>query len=555
MCAGRACETRRVQEASRLVFQRSWRDYVDRQRLGIEAAAAQVASAVRQLGAAPETIAFGVVPHQAGALAELPEERRAGFILHLDRIIAEAFAAGEPPEPELHRRELEEQREDPLIDATCATCQGKCCVLGGARHAFLTAETIQLYRWRNPDATPGEVRAHYLSQVPERTVEHSCVYHGARGCTLSRRVRADVCNRYHCNPQSDLLRRFRAMAAKSAVIVANEDESGPAVGVFDASGWRRHAADADADADPVSPETIGRTVAAAIAQAPPDLPGDKRATAPADPVCAWCGTTTDRHKAVTRQSCGSPECERRRTAEITAEFERGKTLRHAALVRRMRDAHMAGIGRAAEVLGLSPESIGVGVVPAVEAPLDAVSAARRAAFAAHLDEIVAEAFATEPPADGLAAGEHDGRAAPEPPLVAGACALCAGGCCRGGGERAYLSAEEVVRLRRSDPAMTPERMRAFFLDRLPADSVRGSCIYHGARGCGLPREARSDICNGFRCRGLSTLLAESGDSGPRAALIVAVDDEDAPRRAIVFDEAAGVFRLPAPGCDAERETA
>lgn len=570
VCAAPACVTRRVQEASRLVFQRSWQDHVDRQRLGIEAAAAQVASAAHQLGEAPEAIAFGVVPHQDGTVTELPEERRADFIRHLDRIIADAFAAGEPPQPDLNRREIDEQSENPLIGATCATCQGRCCLLGGGTHAFLTAETIQLYRWRNPAATPGEVSAHYLSHLPKRTVEHSCVYHGARGCTLSRQARADVCNRYHCNPQSDLLRRFRAMGAKSAVIVAHDDDAGPAVGVFDASGWRRHAAadrdnnggvnggtDADPGAGPdtcgVSLEMIGRTVAAAIAQLPPDLPGE-RPSAPAEPVCAWCGAPTDRHKAVTRRSCGTPACERRRLAGITAEFERGKALRHAALVRRMRDAHMAGIGRAADALGVAPESIAVGVVPAVEAPLETLPAARRAAFEAHLDKIVAEGFAAAPQAVGVLPCD-DGRAAPEPALVTSACTVCAGGCCRGGGELAYLTADDVMRLRRSDPAKTPEKARAFYLDLLPDVSVRGSCVYHGGGGCSLPRQARSDTCNGFRCRGLGALLAEGGETGPRAAVIVAADDKEAPRRAVVFDEAAGVSPLRMPGRGADREIA
>ncbi len=551
ICAAPGCETRLVQEAARQVFQRSWQDYVERQRLGIEAAATQVASAVRQLGESPEGIAFGVVPFQDRPVTELPKDRRAAFAGHLDAIVAEAFAAGEPPQPDLNRRTVAEEDESPLAGATCATCQGKCCFLGGANMAFLNAETIQLYRWRHPGATPGEIRAHYLSKLPDRSAEHSCVYHGARGCTLPRQVRADICNRYHCNPQTDLLRRFRAMGATSAVIVGNDDDAGPAVGVFDSAGWRRHAA---ADVDDVPPDLVGRTVAAAIAQSPPDMPGDTPPARPAVPACAWCGAPIDRHKAVMRHSCGKPGCERRRLSEIAEGFERGKQQRHAALVRRMRERHEAELGRVAGALGVAPQAVAVGVVPAAaEVPLEALPATRRAAFEAHLDEIIAEGFAAEVAADADDPGDRAGTAGPEPSLVVGGCTACAGACCRGGGERAYLSVRDVLRLRR-DAALSRGQVRAFYLGRLPAASVQGACVYQGALGCVLPRSARADICNSFRCRGLSALLDDAGEAGARAALIVAVDDQDRPRRVRAFGEDGAEFAVSGAPPQPDRET-
>ncbi|HET7408978.1 MAG TPA: hypothetical protein VFJ13_02145 [Paracoccaceae bacterium] len=270
ICGAPCCEARRAQEAARTIFQRSWQDHVGMQRLGIERAAAGVTAAVGRLGRPPEEIAFGVVPRQQGRVVPLPTARRSAFAAHLEAIVGQAFATAKPA-VDLARREPCEREEAPLLDAACATCQGKCCLLGGGTHAFLTADTIQFHRVRNPDAAPAEIVAHYLSQLPEASVEHSCVYHGPRGCVLPRRERATVCNRYHCNPQSEMIRRFREMSAEAAVIVADDGEAEPAVAVFDQAGWRRVESGRDA-----APGMVTRTVAAAMGQMPAELAAEER---------------------------------------------------------------------------------------------------------------------------------------------------------------------------------------------------------------------------------------------------------------------------------------
>ena len=270
-CGSAGCEARLAEKASRAEFQRGFQDYVAVQRRGIERAAAGIAAAVGRLGRAPDEVAFGVVPRQVARLVPLRAARRAAFAAHLERITADAFAAGEPA-VDLGRREASEREEEPLLDAACASCQGRCCVLGGGTHAFLTVETVQLYRARNPEATGPQIAALYLSRLPDPSVEHSCVYHGAHGCVLPRQERADLCNRYHCNPQSDLLRRFRGMRASAAVIVADDGEAEPRVAVFDRAGWRPL---------PPRPEqkaaagVLGRVVAVAMDQMPDVLAGER----------------------------------------------------------------------------------------------------------------------------------------------------------------------------------------------------------------------------------------------------------------------------------------
>ncbi|MEM9063062.1 MAG: hypothetical protein AAGD13_21580 [Pseudomonadota bacterium] len=236
ICASVKCEMLRVQQAARSVFQRNWQTYVGRQRDAVKDSGNEIAAAAARLGGDPDEIAVGVVPRQERPVLPLPDDRMENFAAHLDEIIGKAFADG-PPDADLDMREKEEAPELPLIDASCASCQGKCCILGGPGNAFLNTKNIDRYRLRHPGSGPDEIKAYYIGKLPEVSVEFSCVYHGPVGCTLDRADRGDVCNRYHCNPQTQFLQRYREMGASKAVIVATEDHTSTVVATFtDADG-------------------------------------------------------------------------------------------------------------------------------------------------------------------------------------------------------------------------------------------------------------------------------------------------------------------------------
>lgn len=332
ICAAPACQTRRVQEASRAVFHRNWDDYVERQRAAAMQAAPAIAAALRQLGGQTGPVAIGVVPRLDRPLTPVPADRRAAFTAWLDEIIAAAFAEPVPaPEIEPGRRAREEAPEPPLIGATCATCGGLCCTLGGLQHAFLTAADIQRFRLRHPELDAAAVRAHYLDRMPERAVEHSCLFQSETGCTLDRADRAGICNRYHCNPQTQLLMRMREMQAEQAVIIAHEggDEGGDegddgdggeaVISTFDARAGLTWLA-AEEDEAPGADE-IDAARQAALAQVPAPLPVPPAAAPPPDAAararaCAFCGAEIDAYRAATTRSCGAPACEQARGREL-----------------------------------------------------------------------------------------------------------------------------------------------------------------------------------------------------------------------------------------------
>ena len=44
----------------------------------------------------------------------------------------------------------------------------------------------------------------YLARVPAAAYQDSCIFHGKRGCTLDRSMRADICNTYFLRRPSSI---------------------------------------------------------------------------------------------------------------------------------------------------------------------------------------------------------------------------------------------------------------------------------------------------------------------------------------------------------------
>lgn len=79
------------------------------------------------------------------------------------------------------------------------------------------------------------------------------------------------------------------------------------------------------------------------------------------------------------------------------------------------------------------------------------------------------------------------------------CTTCKGGCCVKGAEKAYLSVDTILRIIKQQPTIRPQALLDVYLSSLETKVIKGSCINHTKKGCGLKREYRSEICNRFYC--------------------------------------------------------
>lgn len=211
--------------------------------------------------------------------------------------------------------------------------------------------------------------------------------------------------------------------------------------------------------------------------------------------------------------CHRPEC----TVAAALEEVRSRRLRRVRLGRQLLRAE-----------GMDPDTTSWSPTPFQPAPQVPVPAAERARFRARLEAVIAAARGPgEAPDD--AAGPAP---APEEPrfraggaVFAAACAACGGLCCRQGLPRsAFLEPADLRRVAASRPEMSDADLVGLYLSHLGPTHAERSCLFHGERGCRLPREIRSTTCNAWICQDIEDLFLDTGggDGVPSDHVFVAL---------------------------------
>jgi hypothetical protein len=159
------------------------------------------------------------------------------------------------------------------------------------------------------------------------------------------------------------------------------------------------------------------------------------------------------------------------------------------------------------------------VVHPNRASLRPVDAARRRALAENLEKELAD----------LARGLCSPRVTatevpPAAPLGRAVCTACRGGCCRAGGDHAFLDADSLMRVL-DDGTVARAGIVDLYLGHVPAAAMEGSCIFHGAAGCTLPRTLRGNLCNSFHCDPLAELLRTAAPEATERVMVALALDE------------------------------
>jgi hypothetical protein len=104
--------------------------------------------------------------------------------------------------------------------SACSLCKGWCC-RNGDDDAFLDDRTLARVRLARPDMDERSVLRLYLDLVPPVAYRDSCIFHGQRGCTLDRSLRADICNSYYCGGLGTYMKTGAVVPVK---VIAGEGE-------------------------------------------------------------------------------------------------------------------------------------------------------------------------------------------------------------------------------------------------------------------------------------------------------------------------------------------
>lgn len=111
--------------------------------------------------------------------------------------------------------------------------------------------------------------------------------------------------------------------------------------------------------------------------------------------------------------------------------------------------------------------------------------------------------------------------------VLAVCTTCRGACCKAGETHAFLTRAVLSRVKAEHRVATDASLLESYLDRVPKLAREGSCIYHGAQGCALPRSMRSATCNRYLCYPLKQLGRDFSRAGyAQLAVSTDADEED-----------------------------
>ena len=247
--------------------------------------------------------------------------------------------------------------------------------------------------------------------------------------------------------------------------------------------------------------------------------------------------------------CDRPACRTRLQVEAASAHGREHQAREAEARRQARARALPILRQEARRLGWTDlDAVAHGPVPYLDRDLAPLPAARQAAFLAHLDGVVDRVFDeanAEPSPDAVPFARRLREVPDDPPALAATCMACRGSCClKGARTHAFLTPESIAFYRHLHPEASAEEVKAAYASRLPEQSIEGSCVYHGTRGCVLPRTMRAEICNQWQCSDRLDLEAQLKATGGRVSLVVALPDpagQKAPRSVAVLASGETLF--------------
>jgi hypothetical protein len=251
-----------------------------------------------------------------------------------------------------------------------------------------------------------------------------------------------------------------------------------------------------------------------------DLPADRRCRicrVPLPPRRLAVGVCDDRE-------CDAIHAGQRLAERTQRERERWRRIRDAGKARRLREAAAVGVEH--------PDEFTVVAVPHITTPLAPRDEERVGRVRARLESLVNWALTHEPNDTELlqrpgwrSSGEPESSVyqpedigaeatAVESSLFGVGCRLCRGACCRTGADHAYLNIKQVREFISGHPEFLEQEVVDAYLSYVPELSIENSCIFHGERGCALPREMRSDMCNRWLCPGLKEIRETLENGAP-----------------------------------------
>jgi hypothetical protein len=240
--------------------------------------------------------------------------------------------------------------------------------------------------------------------------------------------------------------------------------------------------------------------------------------------CAVCGTPLKGRDSRWKQICDGWKC-RLQFQRMTLRSRRKHDELYLQRYRHRLDQAAAFRNASAKALGIpKPESYRVIVTPANLRPIAPLPRRRRYRFLKRLKPWAESALSDG--ANPTRLGQNNSTPLS---IMDIACANCGGICCLRGGTGAHLS-RDTIHLFAIRSAITHSReILEAYSRRLPEKIYQGSCVFHSAEGCRLPRSMRSAPCLNFNCGGIVELRLRMGLDGETKFFLAAINKDGVAR--------------------------
>jgi hypothetical protein len=229
--------------------------------------------------------------------------------------------------------------------------------------------------------------------------------------------------------------------------------------------------------------------------------------------CRYCGDLV----AITSVNPGRCEAERCRVAQSQETIRAGRALweQLSTQARAARDEAVATRRRT----GGDPALYPTAMVPRNRARVRKTAARRHKAFETLLRQLLHTMRNTTANDDLSTLEQPAPMALPLVRVVVATCSACRGHCCRGGRDHAFLKVKTVREYAAAHPDMDDEAIVHAYLSHLPSRAMHPGCVYQGGRGCTLPRDMRSAICNKYLCIGLHEAIGSGVSDATRGVYV------------------------------------
>ena len=210
-CSNRKCMRKyfdRIRQRPRDALERlkRKREKLNKQVLDLRSDAAEAAGIQN-----PEDFIPVAIPINVRHIRHLPEKRRRTFCDQLKKLIEQAAAeqrssthlTDDSTTQTKHDAKMQSTELHSILSVVCAVCRGSCCKNGGD-HGYIKVDTLVRYMRQHPELQQHQVLEEYLSFLPKKTYEDSCVYHTRLGCSLPRHMRYEGCEFFTCHGLADI---------------------------------------------------------------------------------------------------------------------------------------------------------------------------------------------------------------------------------------------------------------------------------------------------------------------------------------------------------------